>query len=107
MSAVHIGLQRKPRMQTRKAEDRMQALTRSYGSLLQERITSDPDFGKALLCEGVDALVAGDVDTAAAILGKFTCAVTQEPVIDLRCPQMSGQSQFFEGISMPQLRNSC
>jgi hypothetical protein len=44
------------------------ALTRSFKELVQKRVASDPAFGKALLREGIDTMLAGDVDTGKAIL---------------------------------------
>jgi hypothetical protein len=38
------------------------ALTRSFKELVQKRIASDPAFGEALLREGIDTMLAGDVD---------------------------------------------
>ena len=42
-------------------------LTRSFGQLAQKRIARDPAFADALLCEGIDIMLAGDVDTRAEI----------------------------------------
>ena len=39
------------------------ALTRSFKELVQKRVASDPAFGEALLREGIDTMLAGDVDT--------------------------------------------
>jgi DNA-binding phage protein len=44
------------------------ALTRDFKELVQKRIARDPAFGDALLREGVDAMLAGDVDAGKAIL---------------------------------------
>ena len=43
-------------------------LTRSFGELAQKRIARDPAFADALLREGIDTMLAGDVDTGKAIL---------------------------------------
>ncbi len=43
-------------------------LTRSFGELAQKRIARDSAFADALLREGIDTMLAGDVDTGKAIL---------------------------------------
>ena len=43
------------------------ALTRDFKELVQKRIAHDPAFGDALLREGIDTMLAGDVDTGKAI----------------------------------------
>ncbi|HEX5326265.1 MAG TPA: transcriptional regulator [Acetobacteraceae bacterium] len=47
------------------------ALTRDFKELVQKRIGRDPAFGEALLREGVDTLLAGDVETGKAILRDY------------------------------------
>ena len=37
-------------------------LTRSFRTLVQGRIKSDPEFGAALLHEGIDVMLSGEVD---------------------------------------------
>src|SRR6266446_6417966 len=49
----------------------MMALTRSFKDLVQKRVASDPAFGAALLREGIDTMLAGDVDTGKAILRDY------------------------------------
>jgi hypothetical protein len=48
-------------------EDRMD-LTKSFSRLVQKRIARDPAFGDALLGEGIDTTLDGDVVTDTAIL---------------------------------------
>jgi hypothetical protein len=36
--------------------------TESFGALVQKRIARDPAFGSALLREGIDTMLTGDVD---------------------------------------------
>ena len=43
-------------------------LTRSFNATLRERATRDPAFRAALFAEAVQALLAGDLDTAKAAL---------------------------------------
>jgi DNA-binding phage protein len=47
------------------------ALTRSFKETVKARAGRDAAFRKALLSEGVGALVAGDVDTGKAILRDY------------------------------------
>src|ERR1700687_4412246 len=47
------------------------ALTRSFKELVQRNVAADPAFGAALLREGVDTMLTGDVDTGKAILRDY------------------------------------
>jgi len=47
------------------------ALTRSFKETVQARVQSDTAFREALLAEGVDAFLAGDVETGKAVLRDF------------------------------------
>ena len=47
------------------------AVTRDFKELVQKRIARDPAFGDALLREGIDTMLAGDIDT-----GRRSCATT-------------------------------
>jgi hypothetical protein len=47
------------------------ALTRDFKALVQTRIARDPASGSALLREGIDTMLAGDVDTGKAILRDY------------------------------------
>ncbi len=47
------------------------ALTRSFKDTIQARAQSDVAFREALLSEGVDALLAGDVDVGKAVLRDY------------------------------------
>ena len=46
-------------------------LTRSFKELVQRHVAEDPAYAEALLREGVDTLLAGDVDTGKAILRDY------------------------------------
>jgi DNA-binding phage protein len=46
-------------------------LTRSFKATVQARAQRDPAFRDALLIEGIEALLAGDVDTGKAILRDY------------------------------------
>ena len=47
------------------------ALTRSFKETVKARVAADAAFRDALLSEGIDALLAGDVDTGKAILRDY------------------------------------
>ncbi len=49
----------------------MMALTRAFKDTVLARVRGDPEFRDALLTEGVNALLEGDVDTGKAILRDF------------------------------------
>ena len=46
-------------------------VTREFKELVQRRVARDPEFREALLREGVDTLLAGDVETGKAILRDY------------------------------------
>jgi DNA-binding phage protein len=46
-------------------------LTRSFKDTVKARAERDPAFREALFTEGVDALLAGDIDTGKAILRDY------------------------------------
>jgi hypothetical protein len=47
------------------------ALTRSFKELVQTRVAAGPVVGQALLREGIDTMLTGDVDTGKAILRNY------------------------------------
>jgi hypothetical protein len=47
------------------------ALTKNFKELVQRRVAEDPAFGAALLREGIDTMLAGDVETGKAILRDY------------------------------------
>lgn len=49
----------------------MMALTKDFKDTIQARAQRDPAFRKALLQEGVECLLAGDVDTGKAVLRDY------------------------------------
>ena len=44
------------------------ARTKSFRKLVQQHVKSDKEFAEALLREGVDAMLSGDVETGKTIL---------------------------------------
>jgi hypothetical protein len=49
----------------------MMPLTRSFKELVQRHVAEDPAYAEALLREGIDTMLAGDVDTGKAILRDY------------------------------------
>ena len=49
----------------------MIALTKYFKDTIQARAQRDPAFRKALLQEGVECLLAGDIDTGKAVLRDY------------------------------------
>lgn len=47
------------------------ATTRSFKELVQRRVGDDPAFAAALLREGIDTMLSGDMDTGKAILRDY------------------------------------
>ena len=47
------------------------AITREFRATLLERARKDAEFRKAMLKEGIDALLAGDLETGKAILRDY------------------------------------
>jgi hypothetical protein len=47
------------------------ALTRSFKELVQRHVANDPGFAEALLHEGIDLMLAGDVEAGRAILRDY------------------------------------
>jgi hypothetical protein len=47
------------------------ALTRDFKETVLARVQADPKFGKALLKEGIETMLSGDVDTGKAILRDY------------------------------------
>jgi len=47
------------------------ALTRKFKETVQARVLADPAFREALLREGIEAMLAGDVDTGKLILRDY------------------------------------
>ncbi len=47
------------------------AKTRSFRDLVERRVQSDPKFAEALLREGIDAMLNGDLDTGKTIMRDY------------------------------------
>jgi hypothetical protein len=46
-------------------------LTRDFKETIRERVERDPAFREALLTEGIECLLAGDLDTGKAVLRDY------------------------------------
>ena len=82
------------------------ALTRSFKQLVQKRVISDPAFGEALLREGIDTMLAGDVDTGKAILRDYIKAtVGFEKLAEATGTPPKSLIRMFGPRGNPQARN--
>lgn len=57
------------------------ALTRSFKETVQARVARDPAFKEALLTEGLNALLEGDIDTGKAVLRDYINATVGFPAL--------------------------
>ena len=82
------------------------ALTRSFKELVQHRIAHEPAFGEALLQEGIDALLSGDVETGKAVLRDYIKAtVGFEKLGEAIGAQPKSLIRMFGPRGNPQARN--
>jgi DNA-binding phage protein len=82
------------------------ALTRSFKELVQKRVGEDPAFGAALLREGIDTMLSGDVDTGKAILRDYIKAtVGFEKLGEATGTQPKSLMRMFGPRGNPQARN--
>jgi hypothetical protein len=47
------------------------AKTKSFRDLVQQHVRGDSKFAEALLREGIDAMLSGDLDTGKTIMGNY------------------------------------
>jgi DNA-binding phage protein len=81
-------------------------LTRSFKELMQENIARDPAYAEALLREGIDAMLAGDVDTGKALLRDYINAtVGFEKLGKATGTQPKSLMRMFGPQGNPQARN--
>jgi DNA-binding phage protein len=82
------------------------ALTRSFKELVQRRVASDTAFGEALLREGIDTMLTGDVDTGKAILRDYIKAtIGFEKLGEATGTQPKSLIRTFGPRGNPQARN--
>lgn len=82
------------------------ALTRDFKETVLARVQADPKFRDALLKEGIETMLAGDVDTGKAILRDYIKATVgfQQLGIDLGSSPKS-LIRMFGPTGNPQARN--
>jgi DNA-binding phage protein len=82
------------------------ALTRSFKVLVEKHIARDAAFAEALLREGIDLMLAGDVDTGKAILRDYIKAtVGFEKLGRATGTQPKSLIRMFGPRGNPQARN--
>src|SRR5665213_4367659 len=82
------------------------ALTKSFKELVQSRVARDPDFAEALLREGIDTMLAGDVDTGKAVLRDYIKAtVGFEKLGEATDTPAKSLIRMFSPRGNPQARN--
>lgn len=81
-------------------------LTRSFKDLVGQRLNADPAFAEALLREGVDALLAGDLETGKTILRDYIKAtVGFERLAEATGAPPKSLIRMFGPRGNPQARN--
>lgn len=82
------------------------ALTRDFKETIQARVARDPAFREALLKEGVECLLAGDVDTGKAVLRDYINAtIGFERLGGLTHKSPKSLMRMFGPSGNPQARN--
>ena len=82
------------------------ALTRDFRETVQARARRDPEFRKALLQEGIECLLAGDVDAGKIVLRDYINATIGFEELGLRTArQPKGLMRMFGPAGNPQARN--
>lgn len=82
------------------------ARTKSFKDLVQQNVKRDRKFAEALLREGVDAMLSGDVDTGKTILRDYIKAtVGFEKLGEATGTQPKSLIRMFGPRGNPQARN--
>jgi hypothetical protein len=82
------------------------ALTKSFKELVQRRVAQEPEFAVALLREGVDAMLTGDVETGKAILRDYIKAtIGFEKLGEVTATPPKSLIRMFGPRGNPQARN--
>ena len=82
------------------------ALTRSFKDLVQRHVAEDPAYAEALLREGIDTMLAGDVDTGKSILRDYIKAtIGFEKLGEATGTQPKSLIRMFGPRGNPQARN--
>lgn len=81
-------------------------LTREFKATVQARIARDPKYRKELLREGVECLLAGDLDTGKAILRNYINAtIGFEALSDVTHTPAKSLMRMLGPKGNPQARN--
>ena len=82
------------------------AKTRSFRDLVERRVQSDPKFAEALLREGIDAMLSGDLDTGKTIMRDYIKAtVGFEKLAEATDTPSKSLIRMFGPRGNPQARN--
>jgi hypothetical protein len=82
------------------------AVTKRFKDLVQQRVVRDPGFATALLCEGIDTMLTGDVETGKAILRDYIKAtVGFEKLGEATATPPKSLIRMFGPRGNPQARN--
>ena len=82
------------------------ALTKTFKELAQRRVVNDLDVATALLREGIDTMLTGDVDTGKAILRDYIKAtVGFEKLAEATATPPRSLIRMFGPRGNPQARN--
>ena len=82
------------------------ALTKDFKDTIQARAQRDPAFRKALLQEGVECLLAGDVDTGKAVLRDYiNAAIGFEELSEVLDKSSKSLMRMFGPKGNPQASN--
>lgn len=81
-------------------------LTRDFKQTVRERVRRDPKFGEELLKEGVECLLAGEMETGKAILRDYINATLGfQELSDLTHKPAKSLMRMFSPKGNPQARN--
>ncbi len=82
------------------------ALTRSFKETIQERVERDAEFREELLREGIQCLLAGDLETGKAVLRDYiNGSVGFQELSDLTQKPAKSLMRMFSPKGNPQARN--
>jgi DNA-binding phage protein len=82
------------------------ALTKSFKELVQARAVHDPTFAQALLCEGFEAMLAGNIEAGKSALRDYINAtVGFEKLAQATATSPKSLMRMFGSQGNPQARN--
>ena len=84
----------------------MRCVAQNFGELVKRHVSADPAFGEMLLCEGIDTMRTGDVDTGKAILRDYIKAtIGFEKLGEATGTQPKSLIRMFGPRGNPQAKN--